>query len=285
MLLIGAENLLQVPAKCDHRAHQFVAREVPAVGIVDGRAVLHVFFVGANPAVAHRLHERDRVVPGIDGNLPDNRADFIGRRIRRDRFAKGNRHRAVGRCTEHVRTTIAVVRTPEALGVERHDNGVRPLNSLRIVDAEGFHVRRPRNFARREYHHGVARQEPLANFLHGFFRMAIVDTNHSESFQHGSQVPFLEVVLVAGNAKRTRGSHLHHGPVDKAMVVANKEHRPVVRDVAHVQDTNLVAAKGQAQNRTDKGLRQIEDRPVEHADRHDGKAEEIELRPNRGVAD
>ena len=93
------------------------------------------------------------------------------------------------------------------------------------------------------------------------------------------------MVLVTRNTKRTRRSHLHHSPVNKAVVVTDQENRTFVRDVLHVQHADSIAAEHKAKERSQHGLRQIVNRPDKHTHRNHGKTNEVILRTNIGVAD
>ena len=37
------------------------------------------------------------------------------------------------------------------------------------------------NLTRREHDHGLARQKGLVDFFHGFFGVAVIDANHSQT--------------------------------------------------------------------------------------------------------
>ena len=134
------------------------------------------------------------------------------------------------------------------------------------------------NFARREDDHRMAFHEAVVNLLHRLFGVAVVYTDASQALEHGTQVPLFEMILVARDAQRARAGHLHHGPVDEAVVVTDQEHRSVVRDIAHIEHADLVTAKDKAQERADEGLRKVRNGPVENAHRYDGQPDEIVLR-------
>ena len=131
----------------------------------------------------------------------------------------------------------------------------------------------------------MAAEQLLVDAFHRVFGVAVVDTDDAQALQDSAKVPFFEVVLVTGDTERTRARHLHHGPVDKTVVVTDKQHRTVVRDVAHVEHANLVTGKDEAQKRTDERLRKVQDGPVEHADRNDCEADEVIFGLQRRVAD
>ena len=102
VLFFGPDLFPQELAERDNRAHELVAREVPAVRIVDGRAVLHVLLVRLDPGVADRLHERDGVVPGVDGNLADDGTNLVRGRRRVDGRAESDGHGTFGARAVHV---------------------------------------------------------------------------------------------------------------------------------------------------------------------------------------
>ena len=283
VIFVGTENLLQVPAERDNRTHQFVTGEVPSIGIVNSRAILDMALVRTDPAIGNRVNERNGIAPSINRNLTDNGADLVGRSGGRNRFTEGNRHDAFRRSAVHVGVAIAVVTAPKPLDVEGQHLGIRPLDHLRVVDGKRFDVRGLGNFAGGEKHNRAAFQQSLVDAVHGRFLMAGVVTDNTHALEQGAQVPFFEVVLARRDSERTRGGHLHHGPVDKAVVVADQENRAIVRDVLHTEDTNLVLVENKAQDRANQSLGQIGNSPDKHAYRNNGQTDKVKLRRNRRI--
>ena len=81
------------------------------------------------------------------------------------------------------------------------------------------------------------------NLVHRNLWIAVINTDHAQALEHSAQIPLVEMVLVTCNAKRTRRCHLHHSPVNKAVVVTDQENRAFVRDVLHVQHADSIAAE------------------------------------------
>ena len=243
VLFVFAKRLLEVAAERHHSAHQLVTREMSAIRTINCRTVLHVLLVSADPAIGNRMHKRNSVVPGINRDAADNGADFVRRSVRRESFTKGDRHRTFSRSTEHVRRAVAIVRAPQALDIERDYLSLRAIDSGGIVNRKRFHVRRLGNFARRENHDSLTCEEGGMNLIHRNLGIAVINTDHAQALEHGAQVPLVKMVLVTCNTKRTRRSHLHHSPVNKAVVVTDQENRTIVRDVLHVQHADSIAAE------------------------------------------
>ena len=216
------------------------------------------------------MHELDGVLPGINRNLADNGANLVRGRRCRNGIAKGNRHGTVRRRAIHVGAAITVVCAPEALNVERDYHCVGLVNSRRIVNGKGFHVRGLGHLACGEYDHGFTLQKSLMDFVHGLFGVIVVDTDHAQTLEDCTQVPLFKVILVACNAKRTGGRHLEHGPVDKAVVVAHQKHRSFVRNILHAKHANAVAVEHEFKKRAEQGLRQVRNGPDKNHQRHNG---------------
>ena len=256
-----------------------------AVGAVNGRTMLHVTLTGTNPRRGNRVHELDSVLPGINRNFADNGANLVRRRRCRNGLAKGNRHGTVRRRAVHVGAAIAVVGAPKALNVERDNHCIGLVDSRRIVNGKGFHVRGLGHLACGEYDHGFTLQKILMDFVHGLFGVIVVNTDHAQTLEDCAQVPLFKVVLVACNAKRTGGCHLQHGPVDKAVVVTHQKHGTFVRNILHAKHANAVAVEHQLKKRAEQRLRQVRNGPYKHHQRYDGDSEEVQLRTDVGVMD
>ena len=282
ILFMLAQLLLQKPAECHNGTHELVTGEVSTIGVVDGRAVLHVLLAGVDPRGGNGAHKLNSILPSLDRNLTDNGTNLVGRGLCRDRLTESHRHRTVRRGAVHIGAAVTIVRTPEALDIEREQHGIGPFYSLGVVQVERLHMRRLGYLTCGEHHHGLARKQGLVNLFHSLFGVAVIDADHSQTLKDSAQVPLFKVILIACNTERTRACHLKHGPVDKAMMVTHHQYRTHVGNITYIQNANLVAAKHQTQKGTNQGLRQVRNGPSKYRQRNNAKAHKVELGANAG---